>query len=204
MMLEAPGDCMSPGASAMSAHSQFDSDFLQGLMDSSMTTGSHVDHSAFFPASGMVGDPFEWLNDDSMATDGAAMQEAMPGYFSDYVQQGNGDFRCMSGSVSAHQTHGQEGEAGGDGGASGSGAGQMPWMSMDAGVSSPEQQATPGLSSSSSSRESSNSVVPPPMAFDATDAPRMTFVVDEAPPETLVEVMRVLMDSKARVEFKRG
>jgi hypothetical protein len=31
----------------------------------------------------------------------------------------------------------------------------------------------------------------------------MTIVVDEAKPETLVEVMRVLMESQARVEFWR-
>lgn len=33
---------------------------------------------------------------------------------------------------------------------------------------------------------------------------RMTIVVDEAKPETLVEVMKVLMESQARVEFRRG
>ena len=38
---------------------------------------------------------------------------------------------------------------------------------------------------------------------DASPRSRMTIVVDEAKPETLVEVMRVLMESQARVEFWR-
>ncbi|KAI1075862.1 hypothetical protein F5B20DRAFT_558210 [Whalleya microplaca] len=33
---------------------------------------------------------------------------------------------------------------------------------------------------------------------------RMTIVIDQARPETLFEVMKVLMDSRARVEFRRG
>lgn len=35
-------------------------------------------------------------------------------------------------------------------------------------------------------------------------ARRMTIVIDEARPETLTEVMRVLMESRARVEFRSG
>jgi hypothetical protein len=38
---------------------------------------------------------------------------------------------------------------------------------------------------------------------DASPGSRMTIVVDEAKPETLVEVMKVLMESQARVEFRR-
>ncbi len=37
-----------------------------------------------------------------------------------------------------------------------------------------------------------------------TEAARMTIVIDEAKPETLTEVMKVLMESRARVEFRRG
>lgn len=36
------------------------------------------------------------------------------------------------------------------------------------------------------------------------EAARMTIVIDEAKPETLTEVMKVLMESRARVEFRRG
>jgi hypothetical protein len=38
---------------------------------------------------------------------------------------------------------------------------------------------------------------------DTSPRSRMTIVVDEAKPETLVEVMKVLMESQARVEFWR-
>lgn len=36
------------------------------------------------------------------------------------------------------------------------------------------------------------------------EAVRMTIVIDKAPPETLTKVMKVLMESRARVEFRRG
>ncbi|RYO89434.1 hypothetical protein DL762_003230 [Monosporascus cannonballus] len=38
----------------------------------------------------------------------------------------------------------------------------------------------------------------------AEEASRMTIVIDEARPETLTEIMKVLMESRARVEFRRG
>ncbi|RYP51536.1 hypothetical protein DL768_003131 [Monosporascus sp. mg162] len=38
----------------------------------------------------------------------------------------------------------------------------------------------------------------------AEEASRMTIVIDEARPETLTEIMKVLVESRARVEFHRG
>lgn len=40
--------------------------------------------------------------------------------------------------------------------------------------------------------------------LQSEEAARMTIVIDEARPETLTEVMKVLMESRARVEFRRG
>ncbi|KAI0012725.1 hypothetical protein F4779DRAFT_566626 [Xylariaceae sp. FL0662B] len=41
-------------------------------------------------------------------------------------------------------------------------------------------------------------------AINPGEDSRMTIIIDEARPETLFEVMKVLMDSRARVEFRRG
>ncbi|RYP78079.1 hypothetical protein DL771_000772 [Monosporascus sp. 5C6A] len=38
----------------------------------------------------------------------------------------------------------------------------------------------------------------------AEEASRMTIVIDEARPETLTEIMKLLMESRAHVEFRRG
>lgn len=177
-MLDAPGNSATP---------DFDGDILQGLLDTS-TTDTQLDQSSFFPMSGVGQDPFDWLNDENMAADGAGLSAAaaVPAYFQDYIQPaaaGNG-FTSLPDSA----------------GPSGADGGRVPWTTFETGLPSPEQ--TPGMSSGSS-RESSNSAAPP-LPLETGEAARMTFVVDEAPPETLVEVMRVLLDSKARVEFRRG
>ncbi|EAQ83727.1 hypothetical protein CHGG_10131 [Chaetomium globosum CBS 148.51] len=68
-------------------------------------------------------------------------------------------------------------------------AATRPLTAVDSSCSKASMQAATRLSASGSG--------------DASPRSRMTIVVDEAKPETLVEVMKVLMESQARVEFWR-
>ncbi|GAB1316610.1 hypothetical protein MFIFM68171_06820 [Madurella fahalii] len=87
-------------------------------------------------------------------------------------------------------------------------------MDMDmggAGIAKPRQgpalSVVPRSSSVADSLSSKGDVhmIPQPsVGGDVSPRSRMTIVVDEARPETLVEVMKVLMESQARVEFRRG
>lgn len=79
------------------------------------------------------------------------------------------------------------------------------------GIAKPRQGAVPSAVPRSSpaadglaTKADLHMLAQPSVSGDVSPSSRMTIVVDEARPETLVEVMKVLMESQARVEFRRG